>query len=349
MSKLKDAYRLLGLPYGASMDDVKKARRNLARQWHPDIYPKEQERQLAENRIKQINAAFAYIKKVKSYSVRTREYSRTSHQRTSYNQKKKPTGQKQRYEQNSSSEARQGKSGKKKEKTSQKYKKRDDSTSKQPNKDETKGWWSRYKKRQEQKRKARRQQEINRMTEQRNADLSEFERSYRIGFRRSWLNNLLANLFAISDTETEKSKEGGITFFSSQRKQMHDLTYTLMKDDLFYTINSGINIILKFALGFLLGYEFLKNVNVNYFHGVFYGNFQSFIWSEVFILLLLTFLFIPDNLFQRYLLWKYRNASHQKAKTLFSDGTLPGRFENTKTHILLAKYALIAFMLWMYY
>jgi len=53
-----DPYRVLGVANNASDDDIKKAYRTLAKQWHPDRNPDNPE---AETRFKQINSAFGIL------------------------------------------------------------------------------------------------------------------------------------------------------------------------------------------------------------------------------------------------------------------------------------------------
>ncbi len=52
--EFKDYYAVLGVPRGASADDIKKAFRKLARQHHPDVA---KDKQTAEERFKEINEA----------------------------------------------------------------------------------------------------------------------------------------------------------------------------------------------------------------------------------------------------------------------------------------------------
>jgi len=52
-----DCYRILGLPYGAPKDDIKKAYRKLAKQWHPDVNHSPE----ATGKFKQINEAYQIL------------------------------------------------------------------------------------------------------------------------------------------------------------------------------------------------------------------------------------------------------------------------------------------------
>lgn len=52
-------YETLGLPKGASADEIKKAYRKLALEWHPDRHPNEKE--VAEKKFKEINEAYQVL------------------------------------------------------------------------------------------------------------------------------------------------------------------------------------------------------------------------------------------------------------------------------------------------
>ena len=56
----KDFYKILGISKGASQDAIKKAYRKLARKWHPDLNPGNQE---AETRFKDISQAYECLGK----------------------------------------------------------------------------------------------------------------------------------------------------------------------------------------------------------------------------------------------------------------------------------------------
>lgn len=58
------AYEILGLKAGASQVEVKQAYRKLVKIWHPDRFVDQQQKQQAEAKIKQINAAYNTVKTV---------------------------------------------------------------------------------------------------------------------------------------------------------------------------------------------------------------------------------------------------------------------------------------------
>jgi COMPASS component SWD3 len=57
------ACQTLAVDIKATPAQIKEAYRNLARQWHPDRFIDPIEKQTAEERFKQINAAYEYLKK----------------------------------------------------------------------------------------------------------------------------------------------------------------------------------------------------------------------------------------------------------------------------------------------
>lgn len=59
---IHDAYEILDLKPGASQIEVKQAYRKLVKLWHPDRFFDQQEKQKAEERIKEINEAYNQLK-----------------------------------------------------------------------------------------------------------------------------------------------------------------------------------------------------------------------------------------------------------------------------------------------
>ena len=64
---MKDPYQILGVPYGASDEEVKNAYRNLARRYHPDNYEDSNPlKELAKEKMQEINAAYDEIQRDRS-------------------------------------------------------------------------------------------------------------------------------------------------------------------------------------------------------------------------------------------------------------------------------------------
>lgn len=60
---MKDPYEVLGVPHGASEDEIKKAYRDLARKYHPDNYANNPLADLAQEKMKEINEAYDALTK----------------------------------------------------------------------------------------------------------------------------------------------------------------------------------------------------------------------------------------------------------------------------------------------
>lgn len=60
---MKDPYEVLGVPHGASEEEIKKAYRDLARKYHPDNYANNPLADLAQEKMKEINEAYDALTK----------------------------------------------------------------------------------------------------------------------------------------------------------------------------------------------------------------------------------------------------------------------------------------------
>ena len=75
---MNDPYSVLGLSPGASQEEVKRAYRQLAKKYHPDLHPGDAE---AARKMQQINAAYEQIQNPNSGSTASRQTQQTGHQR----------------------------------------------------------------------------------------------------------------------------------------------------------------------------------------------------------------------------------------------------------------------------
>ena len=67
---MRDPFSILGVSREASDDDIKKAYRKLARENHPDKFTDPAERDRASEKMKEINAAYEEIQKIRSGKAR---------------------------------------------------------------------------------------------------------------------------------------------------------------------------------------------------------------------------------------------------------------------------------------
>ena len=63
---MNDPYKVLGVDRNATDDEVKKAYRNLARKYHPDKYRDSDLADLANEKMKEVNAAYEQIQNERS-------------------------------------------------------------------------------------------------------------------------------------------------------------------------------------------------------------------------------------------------------------------------------------------
>lgn len=62
---MNDPYKTLGVEPSASDEEVKRAYRDLARKYHPDRFPDDSAKELAEEKMKEINEAYDQIQKMR--------------------------------------------------------------------------------------------------------------------------------------------------------------------------------------------------------------------------------------------------------------------------------------------
>ncbi len=71
---MKTPYETLGVERNASDEEIKKAYRDLAKKYHPDNYAESPLRELADEKMKEINEAYDAITKGRSYNTGGEDY-----------------------------------------------------------------------------------------------------------------------------------------------------------------------------------------------------------------------------------------------------------------------------------
>lgn len=87
MAEYKDPYKVLGVSPTATDDQIKDAYRKLARKYHPDKYVDSDMKDLAEEKMKEINSAYEVIQQMRSNGAQSAygsSYSSSSYGSSSY-------------------------------------------------------------------------------------------------------------------------------------------------------------------------------------------------------------------------------------------------------------------------
>ncbi|MEW9094410.1 MAG: DnaJ domain-containing protein [Clostridiaceae bacterium] len=79
-------YEILGIREGSSKEDIKKAYRELAKKYHPDQYGDNPLRNLAEEKMREINEAYDYLmKNTSDYNSYSNDYNNTNYNNNNSN------------------------------------------------------------------------------------------------------------------------------------------------------------------------------------------------------------------------------------------------------------------------
>jgi len=357
MSRLTDSYHKLGLKQGASLEEVKKAHRKLVKKWHPDTFRSESGQTKAHHKISEINAAYTYLSALKN---RSRRYGSTNSFRSSpraQDQTKTNKKSDSNYHSYSSSQ-RTSHFHSTYRSNSEKQTPNDGSTqtrnkhrstdAKKAHADLEFSWLNRFQQKlmsrihQRTLRKKRRKfssENLKKLLkEQKNWKKlkKQYEERTRIGMYRSLINALLFGKI-FSEDNSQQAKSTSLGSYSVSHKYETDLRHHLIQDNIFYATNKSWNVLLKFLFGALFMLEFIYLL-ANYFLYDLFSSPVSFVATEMGILSLFALVFLPDNLFQRYLLWRYRDLARSDIQRTFSNRSLPEPWLTIKRRLLLIKY-----------
>lgn len=89
---MKNPYEVLGLKEGASIEEIKKAYRELVKKYHPDRYMDNPLSDLAEEKLREINEAYDTLMKNYANGYQQRSYQQQQQQQQQYQSQRQNTG-----------------------------------------------------------------------------------------------------------------------------------------------------------------------------------------------------------------------------------------------------------------
>ena len=82
----RDPYQVLGVSQNASDEEIKKAYRALVRKYHPDKYQDSDLKDLASEKMKEVNAAYEEIEKMRAGGGQQNAYGQNAYGQNAYGQ-----------------------------------------------------------------------------------------------------------------------------------------------------------------------------------------------------------------------------------------------------------------------
>ncbi|TNE70968.1 J domain-containing protein [bacterium] len=330
-SRLHKAYETLGLPSGSSLETIKRKHRELVKIWHPDKHQHHDEKHRANAKIAEINAAYAYLRSIKERTTKRKKQDPTTAERpkqsTSHTANSAPSFSQattnQKKAKTKTNTSRQNRYG-----TSFQQSKLDSILSGLQNRF---SYWQLKKKREIRKDKWRKMMESERAYWVKLRE--KYDERTRVGLYRSLFNALVFG--RIIQFESGSTALG---LFTIQEKYEIDLRHNLINDQIFYSINKGLNLLLKYVFGGFSLLLFFYLTLMYYAYGKI-PTLDDYLLLQMGVVTQASLLFIPDNLFQRGLLWKYRHLRKMEIQQTFANKTLPGKWNKIIQVAFLIKYA----------
>jgi len=334
---LQQAYETLGLNQGAEWETIRSRHRTLVKKWHPDKYQTPNEQKLAHDKIIKINSAYAYLRKIKYRSgVNISAQNSTINQKeetvnstidfTFYTDVKKKTPPKEKEVDQNRVEFKQ----KKIDKLFSRLAKHRNQARIKKNRKKTEFYY---------KKKIAEEQDYWKKLRQ------AYDERTRLGLYRSFINAVIFGRFIYFQKPSSTSLSGRI---SLKDKYEIDIRHNLIQDKIFYSVNKGVNLFLKYLFGGFYTIMFLYYISIHFSNGKVYF-LDEFIGLQLFVLTQAFFLFFPDNIFQRIVLWKYRYLEKKAISETFKKNSLPGKFQFYKHIMLWGKFSTLLISLALFF
>ena len=352
---INDCYKLLGLSPDAGPQELREAHRRLVKEWHPDRFAHDPQKQKeAEKKFKEINKAYHHARNFAGIRHATRKASSggqgsqyrnksgasSSRSNTGYtsqtNYQRRQKSQSRKQTTNSAPNPKTRESRKKARPGKQEFRRNwlDDKLNRINRYFQLKHLANRRKRNESKIEKELRQAE--KIYERKREDM---ENRTRVGMYRSWFNQLVFRILA--RFKGGDSLKQGLGSYNPSQKYEVEVRHRLIQDQIFYAINNHFNLFLKYLVGFYLGFRFLYNVSASFYMGYMIASPSTFIASQLILLGIMTLLFLPDSLYQRIVLWKYRSISMRQIHEYFAGRKLPSPWNFWKNIIITGKYVVV--------
>lgn len=324
---VREAYRILELQQGSSLEEVKQSHRRLIKIWHPDRFSDESDKNLAHHKTIDINQASTLLKRVKhvaKYSTATNS-NRTTSSTTTKSRSKDPV---------SSKVKQKAKSPRKRQFVKFEGLSRLDIFL---GRITTRNHLF-FLKHRSPKLRFRAIRNTKKVDSYFQKKLTAFKQLYAIGFYKSKLNK-----FAFSpDNESNTS----LSSYSLKSKYEAIVNYEQVKDTIFYSVNKSWNVGLKYILGTIIIGLMIRIILFNFYQGVAVYGWDVFLMQEFIMVLAFLALFLPDHIFQRLLLARFHNQPAERVKRLFSNGKkIPAPWSRYFHSFMLAKFGFVFWLL----